>query len=162
MSNVQPEKAASVGSMKVFTRIATILAVVIAVWLIVRVTSYIARLPESNCVTTPASEYFAPDRAYKATVLEKNCNKGETFFYSVRIDGYPPPLSTAWFIPGFELESDQGGQNRPEVHWAAPRRLEVLVKTHALAGTLTNHVGQDLILVRTYEPSGPKVTREVR
>lgn len=66
--------------MKVFTRIATILAVVIAVWLIVRVTSYCARLPESNCVTTPASEYLAPDRAYKATVLEKDCNMGEDLF----------------------------------------------------------------------------------
>jgi len=148
--------------MKVFTRIAKVLGVVVALWLIVRVTSYIARLPESNCVTTPASEYLAPDRAYKATVLEKSCNKGETFFYSVRIDAYSPPLSTAWFIPGFKLESDLDGQNRPVVHWAAPRRLEVLVKTHALAGMLTNQVGQDLIVVRTYEPSDPKVNREVR
>jgi len=119
------------------------------VWLIV----YIARLPESNCVTTPVSEYLAPDRAYKATVLEKDCNMRETFFYSVRIDAYSPPLSTAAFFR-FELESDTVEQNPPVVHWAEPRRLEVLVKTHTLAGTLTNHVGQDLILMRTYEPSG--------
>jgi hypothetical protein len=152
--------------MKVVKRIAKILGVVgavgLVVWLAVCavwVIVYIARLPESNCNTTPISEYFAPDRAYKATMLEKDCNREETFFYSVRIDAYSPPLSTAAFWPGFELESDTIEQNPPVVRWAAPRRLEILVKTHAIAGTLTNHVGQDLILVRTYEPSTPQSER---
>jgi hypothetical protein len=145
--------------MKVFKRIAMILGVVGIVWLVVGAVwfiVYVARLPESNCKTTPISEYFAPDRAYKATVLEKNCNRGETFFYTVRIDAYSPQLSKAWFNRA-ELESGLDGQNPPVVHWAEPRRVEVLVKTHALAGTLTVHMGQvwgqDLILVRTYEPS---------
>ena len=146
--------------MKVSKRIAMILGVVgvvgLLVWLVVGAVSlivYVARLPESNCATKPLSEYFAPDRAYKATVLEKNCNMGETFFYSVRIDAYWPQPSKRWFIVP-QLESDTLEQNPPVVHWAEPRRLEVLVKTHTLAGTLTDHFGQesgqDPTLVRTY------------
>jgi hypothetical protein len=126
--------------------------VVGAVWLMV----YIARLPESNCVSTPLGEYWAPDRGYKATVLEKDCNLGETFFYSIRIDANSPPPSKRWFVLP-QLESDTLERNPPVVHWAEPHRLEVLVKTHTLAGTLTVHMGQesgqDLILVRRYEPS---------
>ena len=50
------------------------------------VTSYVSRLPESNCATSEASSLSSDDHSYRATLLKKECNKAETTFYSVRID----------------------------------------------------------------------------
>jgi hypothetical protein len=72
-------------------------------------------------------------------------------FYSIRIDAYAPPIAHAWFVPGVELEDHSYPTGNPAFQWAGPRRLEVVVSTRALTGSLTMHVGDDLTLVRTYK-----------
>jgi hypothetical protein len=131
-----------------------IVALLIAVGLYVTV--FVARLPESNCKRTTVSELWAPDRAYKATLLKKSCNSGESLSYSIRIDAYAPPLPRAWFVPGVELEDDSYPTGDPAFQWAGPRRLEVVVSTRVLTGSLTTHVGDDLTVIRTYKPREPQ------
>jgi hypothetical protein len=69
-------------------------------------TAYVMRLPESNCANSNVSELWASDHAYKATLIKKDCNMGEAFIFSVRVDAYAPPLTRAWFTPGYELDND--------------------------------------------------------
>lgn len=118
--------------------------------------SYIARLPESNCRTQAISAHWSPDRAYKATLMEKNCNLGETIFYSVRIDANSPPLKSGWFVPGYELEDDEYPTVRPTLSWAAERRLEIRAKTRTIHGTIILNTGDDLTVVRTYIAREPE------
>jgi hypothetical protein len=77
---------------------------------------------------------------------------GPRLFYSIRIDAYAPPIAHAWFVPGVELEDHSYPTGNPAFQWAGPRRLEVVVSTRALTGSLTTHVGDDLTLVRTIKP----------
>jgi hypothetical protein len=119
------------------------------------ITSFIARLPESTCKTTSESVHWTQDRAYKATLLKKSCNLGETLFYSIRIDAYSPPLKRAWFVPAYELENDDYPDRPPALQWTSPRRLEVAVSTRTTSGTITTNVGDDLTLVRIYRPREP-------
>jgi hypothetical protein len=120
-----------------------------AIALLVYLTSYIARLPESNCTTSPASEIWSPDRAYKATLLVKDCNLSETIFYSIRVDAYSPPLSTGFFTHEV-IEDDERPSEPPTVRWDTPRKLAVEMKTRTLHGTVQRHSGDDLTIVRTY------------
>jgi hypothetical protein len=122
---------------------------------LIYVTAYLARCPEPKCETTSVSAHWAPDRAYKATLLKKSCNLDETLFYSVRIDAYSPPLERAWFVPGYELENDTYPDPAPNLRWSSPRQLEVVVATRTMAGTVTLHTGEDLTFVRTYAPREP-------
>jgi hypothetical protein len=122
---------------------------------IIYVTAYLARPPEPNCETTSVSVRWAPDKAYKATLLRKSCNHDESLFYSVRIDAYSPPLGRAWFVPGYELENDQYPEHPPIMRWSSPRQLEVVVVTRTMAGTIARHVGEDLTFARTYAPREP-------
>jgi hypothetical protein len=77
-----------------------LVAVIFAFALTIFLTSYVSRLPESNCVTQPISSSWSNDRAYKATLLRKDCNLSKTAFYSVRID-----KPDDWFL-GIDLEED--------------------------------------------------------
>ena len=116
---------------------------------------YVVHLPESNCTTKSVAALWAPDRAYKATLLEKKCNLSESLFYSVRVDAYSPPLKTGWFVPGFELENDQYPTGHPQLRWATPRRLEISVATRTMTGSLVENAGDDLTVVRTYTAHDP-------
>jgi len=117
--------------------------------------SYIARLPESNCHTTPVSDLWSDDRAYKATVLVKNCNLDETIFYSVRIDAYSPPLRLGWSTHEV-IESDERPFEVPTVRWKEPRTLAIEMETKTLRGSIELHVGDDLTIVRTYIAKTPE------
>jgi hypothetical protein len=75
-------------------------AFVFAFALAIYLTSYISRLPEANCTTGPVSSLSSGDHVYKATLLKRDCNLGETAFYSVRIDS-----PGEWF-PSVAIEED--------------------------------------------------------
>ena len=66
--------------------------------LTIYVTSYVSRLPESNCTTAEISHLSSSDQAYKATLLKKGCNVGETHFFSVKIDKSPTLTDRGWFL----------------------------------------------------------------
>jgi hypothetical protein len=135
--------------------------------LVLRIVWYVARLPESNCSSMPIGTFWNADRAFKATLLEKNCNGGETLFYSVRVDAFSPPLHGSWFIPGYELEGDNDWPRTvPTVRWTTPRQLDIEVNTASIAGSISSLVhtsyvvgsggkidpSDDLTVVRKYFP----------
>jgi hypothetical protein len=118
------------------------------------VTSHVARLPESNCSTSPVFDLPSEDQAYSATVLVKDCNVGETIFYSVRIDARSPPLRLGWFTI-YEIEDDERPDGPPELRWEALRTLVIEMPTRTLAGLIRTHIGDDLILVRNFRAKAP-------
>ena len=120
----------------------------------VYVTSYVARLPESNCSTSLVSELPSEDQAYNATVLVKDCNLGETIFYSVRIDARSPLQHRGWFTT-YEIEDDERPDGPPELRWEAPRTLVIERSTRTLAGSIRRHIGDDLTLVRNFRAKAP-------
>ena len=132
---------------KRFRRTALIVAVIGLIWIILRATWYIARLPDSNCETKVVLDARSADLAYRATLLEKDCNSGETLFHLLNID---TPHGN---IRNFELDSDQMRPARPTMQWKEPHNLVVVIPSDNLTGTLTQHWSDWLILVRTYTPS---------
>jgi hypothetical protein len=154
-----------------YKRAAKIILAVLFCAFALRVTWYIARLPESNCSSKPVAESWNEDHAFKVTLIEKNCNAGETLFYSVRVDAHSPPLHGGWFIPGYELEGDDPLPRQiPSLQWVTPRELEIIVNTGTISGTVTNTVhspyvgpsgsinqdpSDDLLVVRKYVPAHP-------
>jgi hypothetical protein len=110
------------------------------------VTSYVSRLPESNCVTGPVSQMWSSDHLYKATLLEKNCLHGEAFFYSVRID--KPNTSTGgWFFTE-EIEGDGNLPPSPVMRWTA-HKLEIEILAKSTSGSIEHREG-DLTVIRSY------------
>jgi hypothetical protein len=117
--------------------------------LAVYLTSYISRLPESNCTTDPMSNAWSIDRAYEATLLKKSCNSGKTVFYSVRID-----KPGTWLLR-MEIEQvpfpDQAFE--PTMTWNS-RRLEIDIPSSMLSGSI-NRYENDLTIVRSYTRPKP-------
>jgi hypothetical protein len=131
-----------------YGRLATIVLTVLGGALLLRIVWHVARLPESNCASKSIGTFWNADRAFKATLLEKDCNAGETLFYSVRIDAYSPPLHGSWFLRGYELEQGQDWPRIvPAVRWTTPRQLDVEVNTDALAGSITSVVHTPYVVV---------------
>jgi hypothetical protein len=121
-----------------YGQLTAIVFAVLGAALLLRIVWYVARLPDSNCTSKSVGEFWNADRAFKATLLVKNCNAGETLFYSARIDAYSPPLHGSWFLPGIQLESDQDWPRTvPVVRWTTPRQVEIDVDTDTVAGSLT-------------------------
>jgi hypothetical protein len=119
------------------------------------VTHWITLGPEKYCGTSSTAETWGPDRAYKATVFKKDCNLGETIFYSVRVDAFSPPERFAWFTIR-ELEADLQGQPRPpELIWSTPRQLEITMATRTVDGRLTESIGDDLTIVCIFDAAQP-------
>ena len=109
---------------------------------------------DTGCKTMTIATSWSPDRIYEASLIEKNCNQGESLFYSVRIDAKPRPGRRGWFVPGYELENDLvHPESPPAMTWATPRRLEIKVGTRTLAGSLELSAGDDLTVVRDYVPA---------
>ena len=119
-------------------------ALAFAVALAIYLTSYFSRLPDSNCTTSPVSSSWSSDRAYKATLLRKDCNLGETVFYSVRID-----KAGAWFLR-VEIEEDPNPaqSSEPTMRWDS-HKLEVDIPAEAFSGSIERREG-DLTVVRSY------------
>ena len=136
-------------------RVIGVAVIFLAFGVTVYVTSYISRLPESNCSTGPISELWSEDHAYKASLLKKNCKMDETIFYSVRIDAHSPPLRHAWFTKR-EIADDEYPSGPPMVSWITPRKLEIEMRTRTLRGSLVEHVGDDLTVVRIFNASEPE------
>jgi hypothetical protein len=133
-------------SANVIWRVVRIVAIIGLVGVALRFTWYFARLPESNCSTYAVLEVRSTDQRYVATLLEKNCNAGETFFYSLKLGG------PGWVIPDLPLESDMMHPPRPTLQWADPHTLGVTVRTNTLSGAVTEHWVDGLTLVRTFAP----------
>jgi hypothetical protein len=112
--------------------------------LAIYLTSYFSRLPESNCTIGPVSSSWSRDSAYKATLLRKDCNLGETVFYLVRID-----KPGAWFLR-VEIEEDQNPahSSEPTMRWDS-HKLEVDIPAEAFSGSIERREG-DLTVVRSY------------
>jgi hypothetical protein len=119
-------------------------ALVSAFALTIYLTSYISRLPESNCTTSPVSELWSSDKNYKATLLKKDCNLSETIFYSVRID-----KPGAWFLR-VELEEDPypAQASEPAMRWDM-HKLEIDIPAEKFSGSIEHREG-NLTIVRTY------------
>jgi hypothetical protein len=135
--------------------IGAIVVVAIAVLTAV-VTSYVARLPESNCSTSAVSETWSEDRLYKATIQLKECNEGETRFYSVRVDAdRPNEPGGGWFATYAVQDDEPNPDGPPDVHWDTPRTLSISMKTQSLRGSIRQNVGDDLTVVETYTAKAP-------
>jgi hypothetical protein len=121
-------------------------ALVSAFTLTVYLTSYISRLPESNCKIGPVSSSWSGDHVYKATLLKKDCNLGETAFYSVRID-----KPGAWFL-NVEIEEDPypAQAAEPAMKWDSDK-LAIDIPAEKFTGSIEHREG-DLTIVRTYIP----------
>ena len=119
-------------------------AFVLTFALTIYLTSYISRLPESNCTTAPVSSSWSDDRAYEATLLKKGCNLDETVFYSVRVD-----KPGAWFL-NVEVEQspfpDQAIE--PAMKWDA-HKLEIDIPATTFSGSIERREGE-LTIVRSY------------
>jgi hypothetical protein len=126
--------------------IAAILAGAFALTIIV--TAYIAGLPDSNCVTGPVSELWSGDHLYKATILRKNCLRGEAFSYSVRIDKPNTPTGGWFFTQDIEKDDDQIVPPPPALKWTA-HQLDIAIPNNAISGAITRREG-DLTIVRSY------------
>ena len=117
---------------------------VFAFALTVYLTSYISRLPESNCTIGPVSSSWSGDHAYKATLLKKDCNLFETTFYSVRVD-----KPNAWFLM-VELEEDPypAQASKPAMKWDM-HKLQIDIPAETFSGSIEHSEG-DLTIVRSY------------
>jgi hypothetical protein len=120
-------------------------ALVLAFALTIYLTSYISRLPESNCSTEPVSSSWSSDHVYKATLLRKNCNSSETVFYSVRID-----KPEAWFFKQ-DIERDPwpAHTSEPIMKWDS-HKLEIGIPAQTLTGSIEQQREGDLTVVRAY------------
>jgi hypothetical protein len=127
--------------MRRWTNLVT-LAVMFA--LTIYLTSYISGLPESNCTTDPVVSSWSHDQAYEATLLRKDCNLGETVFYSVRVD-----KPGAWFL---RMEIEQGSfpdqAIEPSMKWDA-HKLQIDIPAGSFSGAIERREG-DLTVVRSY------------
>jgi hypothetical protein len=126
-----------------------IVAVLIAAFVVtIKLTAYIAGLPDSNCVTGPVSQLWSGDRLYKATILRKNCLRGEAFSYSVRIDKPITPTGGWFFTQQIEKDDDQIVPPPPVLKWTA-HQLGIEIPNKAISGAITRREG-DLTVTRSY------------
>jgi len=72
------------------------------------------------------------------------------------VDAFSPPERMAWFTTR-ELEADvwPDQPQPPELARSTPRQLEITVATTTLGGRLTEHVGDDLTIVRIFNAAKP-------
>jgi hypothetical protein len=132
--------------MRIWIRAAAYLGVLA---LTIYLTSYFARLPESNCVNGEVGKFASNDGAYTATLLKKDCGMGETIFYSVRIDKIERSPAAGWFLRE-DLEQDgyPAIAIEPTIKWEA-HQLEIAIPAKELAGSIQRRV-DDLTIVRSY------------
>lgn len=107
-----------------------------------------------NCSTSLVTESWATDRAYKIALSKKDCNSGESIFYSARIDAFSPPLRAAWFTVR-ELDDDEYPERAPALTWTGSRQIEINMPTRTLNGRLAEHAGDDLTIIRVFTASKP-------
>jgi hypothetical protein len=136
-----------------FKSVAKIGALVFALGIVAYVSHRITLGPEAYCKTSSIAESWPADRAYKATVLMRDCNLNESISYSVRVDAFSPPPRLGWFAV-LELESDTRPEP-PKVKWSTARQLNIVSETRALGGRLSQQVGDDLTIIRTFLPVSP-------
>jgi hypothetical protein len=119
-------------------------ALVFAFAFAIYLTSYISRLPESNCTTLQVSKSWSRDHAYNATLLRKECNLGETAFYSARI-----AKPNAWFLR-IEIEEDPYPAQaiEPTMTWDL-HRLKIDIPAEKFTGSIERREG-DLTVVQSY------------
>ena len=134
------------GNKKLLDRTIGTLGVLVLLWLVLRTTWYFARLPESNCTTHAVLEVRSAESPYRAVLAEKNCNVGETRFYSLTID------TRGGVVRNLPLESDMMHPPRPTLQWADPHTLDVRVPTSAISGVMTEHWVEGFTLARTFVP----------
>ena len=120
-----------------------LLALFAAFAIAIGLTYFVSRLPESNCKTEPVSSSWADDRTYEATLFRKDCNFGETTFYSVRID-----KPGAWFFR-IEIEEDPypTPAAEPVMKWDF-HKLQINIPAKQFAGSIERREG-DLTVVRS-------------
>ena len=111
------------------------------------ITSYISRLPESNCVTRPIADVWSSGHLYEARLLKKDCNQGETVFFSVRIDNPNTPTGGWFFVE--QVEEDPGSFTPPTVKWVS-HRLEIKIAAQTIIGSIERRIG-DLTVIRLYD-----------
>jgi hypothetical protein len=114
--------------------------------LTIYITSYISRLPEANCVTKPLSAMWSSDHLYKATLLKKDCNQGETLFFSIRIDKPNTPTGGWFFVQ--QVEEDPDSFTPPIIKWVS-HKLEIEIVAKTMTGSIERRIG-DLTVVRLY------------
>jgi hypothetical protein len=122
--------------------------------LTIYLTSYISRLPESNCTSGSVLSSWSSDHTYKATLLKKDCNQGETIFYSVRIDKVTPtringvPMGGWFLVEDIEEDPYPTAALQPAIKWTA-HRLQIDIPARTFSGSYQHREG-DLTLVRSY------------
>lgn len=135
-------------------RLLVTLALVAAFAVTIAVTSYVVRLPDSDCVTEPLSQAWSGDHMYQAILLRKNCRRGEYFSYSVRVDKPNTPTG-GWFV--IDAIARDGEENPvpppPAIKWTA-HRLDVETRSAKMRGSVEHREG-DLTIVRSYVPAKP-------
>lgn len=116
-------------------------------------TSYIARLPESNCSTAQLQDFWSADRRYRSVLMKKECNLGETIFYSVRLETSGKPRLEGWYVV-LNIEGEGGiDEDEPSVEWISPNTLEIKSTTGTLKGTIERRI-EEVTIIRSYRPRG--------
>jgi hypothetical protein len=123
--------------------LAKLTVVVCGLALTIYLTSYVSRLPESNCTTTEVSHLSSSDDAYSAVLRKKICNMGETYFYSVRVDKSPTPADRGWFlIQDIEQDPYPAQPPEPALSWNSHTlKIEILAKE--FSGSIEYHPNPD-------------------
>lgn len=125
--------------------------------LIIYSTSYVSRLPESNCTMAEVAHLSSNDDAYSAALRKKVCNLGETYFYSVRIDKSQTPADRGWFlIQDIEQDPYPAQPPEPALSWDS-HKLKIEISAEKLSGSIEYqpNPSSDFTVLRSYTRAKP-------
>lgn len=109
-----------------------------------------------DCQLTEVARYPSAGGTDIATLLKRDCGRGEQISYFVKLDiAARKPAARGWRRI-VELENDQPPMGDPAVVWIKERTVQVKVSTRTLSGTLIESDGEDIEIVRLYQPRQPK------
>lgn len=108
----------------------------------------------NSCKKSLAAQQTSTGGAYAAKINEIRCNENAEISFELYIEKLQGN-SHGWRIL-VPLENDQRSESPPTLSWKNDNHLQALIRTRTLSGTLTEHVGERLVLERTYVPSDPQ------
>jgi hypothetical protein len=108
-----------------------------------------------GCQLTTVARYPSEDGADLAIILKRDCDKEEHINYFLRLEiNSRRPSSRGWWTV-VELDNDQYPVGDPAVEWIRKNTVQVTVSTRTLSGTLVMNNGDDIAIIRVYQPREP-------
>jgi hypothetical protein len=107
----------------------------------------------NSCKKSLVAQQGSIGGTYFAKINEIRCNENAEISFELYIEKLQGK-SHDWRII-VPLENDQRSESPPALSWKNDDHLQAIIRTRTLSGTLTEHVGERLVLERTYVPSDP-------